>query len=189
MNPIEAKKIIDDFHKAIKDLRPEAIVQSNEDLPYGSGKIKFAHFVYGEELVKRAKITEEILQELHESYGLINSFFNEESDAINTKYREYLEGLESGIITDFRMPNPFGECESVMEYYNFLGETWFYEYRTQLLSNNLLGAFAYDGLRNTATVEKDIKTLIGLVNSAKTRKVIFPGKKTNEESVFIKKAN
>jgi hypothetical protein len=87
------------------------------------------------------------------------------------------------------MPNPFGECESVMEYYNFLGETWFYEYRTQLLSNNLLGAFAYDGLRNTATVEKDIKTLIGLVNSAKTRKVIFPGKKTNEESVFIKKAN
>jgi hypothetical protein len=186
MTPIEAKKIIENYHKSIKDMRPDAIVQSSNNLPYVPGRIKYAHFVYGEELIKLVKITEEILQEMLESYGIINSFFHEDPEPINIKYREYLEGLRNGVITDFRMPNPFGECEPVNEFYNFLGECWFREHHTDLLSGNALGAFIYDGVRDKATKEKDIKTLIEIVNTSLTRAVRYPGKKSNAESVFIR---
>ena len=186
MTPIEAKIIIDNFHKSIKDLRPNAIVQSSKELPYTYARIKYAHFVYGEEIVKHAKITEEILQEMLESYGIIESFFSEDPEPINTRYREYLEGLRNGRITDFRMPNPFGECKPVNEYHNFLGECWFYGYHTDLFTGNALGAFIYDGVRNKATKEKDIKELIKIVNTSLTRAVRYPGKKSNAESIFIR---
>jgi len=186
MTPIEAEKIIENFHKSIKDLRPNAIVQSSKELPYTYARIKYAHFVYGEEIVKHVKITEEILQEMLESYGIINSFFREDPEPINTRYREYLEGLRNGIITDFRMPNPFGECEPVNEYHNFLGECWFYEYHTSLFTKNPLGAFIYDAIRNKATKEKDIKSLIELFNTSLTRAVHYPEKKSNAESFFIR---
>lgn len=186
MTPDEAVKIIENFHKAIKDSRPNAIVQSRKELPYTSARIKYAHFVYGEFLVKQVKITEEILQEILESYGIIDSFFIEDSELINTEYRQYLKGLKSGVVTDFRMPNPFGECEPVNEFYNFLGECWFLEHHTDLLSGNALGAFIYDGVRNKATKEKDIKSLIEIVNTSLTRAIHYPGKKSNAESVFIK---
>lgn len=185
MTPAEAKKIIEVFHESIKDLRPKAVVQSFKELPYTSARIKYAHFVYGEDLVKKAKITEKILQEILESYGIINSFFSEYPDPINTRYREYMEGLRNGIITDFLMPNPFGETEPVNEFHNFLGECWFLEHHTNLFENSPLGAFIYSELRNKAIKEKDIKLLVKITNTAKTRSVVFPGKKSNEESIFI----
>ena len=185
MIPTEAKNIIDNFHKSIKDLRPNAIIQSNEKLPYTSARIKYAHFVYGEGLIKTVKITEKIFQEMLESYGIIDSFFNKDPEPINIKYREYLEGLRNGIITTFRMPNPFGECEPVNEFYNFLGECWFREHHSDFFTGNALASFIYEGVRDKATKEKDMKTLIELVNSSLTRTVCYPGKKSNAEPVFI----
>lgn len=179
MTPIEAEKIIDNFHKSIKDLRPDAIVQSSKVLPYTSARIKYAHFVYGEALIKNVKITEEKLQEVGESYGIIDSFFSEDPEPINIKYREYLKWLRNGIITDFLMPNPFGEIEPVNEFHNFLGECWFLEHRTNLFTDSPLGAFIYDGVRNKATKEKDIKVLIEIVNTGLTRAVRYPGKESN----------
>ncbi len=182
----EARKIIDDFHNSIKDLRPIAIVQSSKELPYTSARIKYAHFIYGEELVKQTKITEGVLQNIQESYGIIDSFFSEDWELINIKYREYLDGLRNGIITDFRMPNPFGECESVLEFHNFLGECWFLKHHTDLFTGNALGAFIYDGVRNKATSEKGVESLIEIVNTSLTRSVHYPRKKSKAESVFIK---
>ena len=185
MTLIEAKKIIEKYHQSIKDLRPNAIVQSSEERLYTSARIKYAHFVYGEDLIKSSKFTEETIKEIRESFGIIDSFFSEDSELINAKYREYLEGLRNGIITEFRMPNPFGEIEPVIEFHIFLDECWFLENRTKLFNDSVLGAFMYDGVRNRATKEKDIKTLIQLVNSSLTRDVCYPGKKSNAESVFI----
>lgn len=182
----EARKILDDFHNSIKDLRPTAIVQSTKELPYTSARIKFAHFVYGEALIQQTKITEGVLQQVRESYGIIDSFFSEDSELINTEYIEYLEGLKNGIITDFLMPNPFGECEPVIEFHNFLGECWFLKYHTDLFTGNALGAFIYDAVRNKATKEKDVKSLIEIVNTSLTRAVHYPGKRSNAESIFIK---
>ena len=70
MTPIEAEKIIGDFHKSIKDSRPNGIIQFNKELPYTSAKIKYAHFVYGEELVKSVKITEENVKKVLTAAGV-----------------------------------------------------------------------------------------------------------------------
>jgi hypothetical protein len=185
MRSIEAKEIIETHHQSIKDLRPNAIVQSSEVRPCTSARIKYAHFVYGEDLIKSHNVAEETIKELRESYGIIDSFFSEDSELINAKYREYIGGLRNGIITEFRMPNPFGEIEPVFEFHVFLDECWFLENRTKLFNDSVLGAFIYDGVRNKATKEKDIITLIQLVNSSLTRDVCYPGKKSNAESVFI----
>ncbi len=186
MRPIEAQKVINDFHESIKDSRPDNIVQSSKKLPYTYARIKYAHFIFAEELIGRAEMTEENFQETMESYGIINSLFSENPESINLKYREYLEGLKNGIVTDFRMPNPFGEVGSVNEIYNFIGEGWFLKHHTNLFTGNPLGAFIYEGLRNKAIKEKDIKLLIEMVNTSLTRAVRYPGKKSNAESVFIK---
>jgi len=92
MTHTEAKEIIEKFHQSIRDLRPDAIVQSTKELPYTSARIKYAHFVYGEHFIKdgfyaeaKTKETKEEMlksfekkyQELMESYGLIDSLFNE----------------------------------------------------------------------------------------------------------------
>jgi len=203
MTPIEAKKIIDDFHQSIKDSRPNAIVQSKDELPYSSAKIKSAHFVYAEYFVKQgfydyAKESKEEVdvmidsvlkkfQELIESYGLIDSLFVEDPDPINLKYREYLTELKKGKNTDFLIPNPFGETVPVNEFRNFIEEAWIIEHRTKFLSDdhNPVAAFVYDELRKKAIREDDIKLLTDLTNSSLTRTVQYPNKKTNTESVFV----
>jgi len=185
MTPTEAEHIIEQFHQAIRDLRPDAIVQSSKTLPYTSARIKYAHFVYGEYLINNVTITEAKLQEVIESYGIIESLFNEDPEPINTKYREYLEGLRNGIITHFRMPNPFGESEPVGEFHNFLGECWFLRYHTGLFTGNALGAYIYEAIRDKAIKAQDIQSLIRLANTSLTRAVTFPCKRSNAESVFV----
>lgn len=191
MTPIEAGKIKENFHKSIKDLRPDAIVQPRSDLPYGSGWIKYAHFVYGEELIKQNKMTKEMAEILTESYGIIDLFFVEDPEPINAKYKEFISSLKKGIIIDFRIPNPFGETSQVLEYSNFLGERLFEFGKDSILKDDkgediLLPAFVYEALYNKALKDKDLKLCIDIVNTSLTRAVHFPGKKSNAESVFIR---
>jgi len=58
MTPSEAEKIIEEFHNSITDLRPGEIVQSTDELPCTRARIKHAHFVYGEYIIKNASLTE-----------------------------------------------------------------------------------------------------------------------------------
>lgn len=191
MTSIEAEKIIENFHKSIKDLRPDAVVQPRNDLPYVPGWIKYAHFVYGEELIKQNMMTEKIAEMLTESYGIIDLFFVEDPEPINAKYREFISGLKQGIMIDFRMPNPFGDISQVLEYSNFLGERLFKFGQDSILKNDkgeyeLLPAFVYDALYSKALKDKDLKLCIEIVNTSLTRAVHYPGKKSNAESVFIR---
>jgi len=188
MTQNEAKKIIENYHKSIKDLRPAAIVQSNNNLPCVSGWIKYAHFVYGEELIKENIITKEIAEMLTESYGIINLFFVENPEPINEKYRDFISGLKQGAITDFRIPNPFGDIYRVAEYTDFLGEFLFKFGRDSILKDDkgeplLLPAFVYEALYNKYIKDNNLKDFIELVNSSLTRAVHFPGKKSNAESL------
>src|SRR3989344_1998741 len=122
----EARTILTDYWGIFKDLRPKEIVQSNKVLKCTSARIKFAHFVFGEHLVKTDQLDKVIFKVLMESYGLIKSLFSERAEEINQSYREHLEGLKNEFITEFRIPNPFGECAEVNEYFNFIGECLFY---------------------------------------------------------------
>jgi len=121
-----------------------------------------------------------------ESYGIIDSFFVDDPDKINSDYREYLHGLRDNRDTGYLIPNPLGECRLVNEFHNFISECWFLEYRTNLFTDSPLGAFIYEAVRNKAIKEKDISLLIQITNVAKTREVIFPGRRTTEDSVFVK---
>lgn len=185
MTPIEAEEIIEKFHQSIKDLRPNAIVQSDTLLPYTPARIKYAHFVFAEELVSNLTITDEKIKELMESYGIIDSFFVENSELVNEKYREYLARLKEGVIIDFLIPNPFGELEPVNEFRNFIGESWFIKYHTDLFSDKPIGTAIYQALREKAIREEDIKLLKEIANTSLTRSINFPHKKTNENCVFI----
>lgn len=184
----EAKNIIEKFHQSIKDLRPNAIVQDSKNLPYTSARIKYAHFVYGEHFVNNGfynktetkeemlKSVEKVCQELMESYGLIDSLFSEDAEEINVQYKEFIKGLNNGIITGFRMPNPYGETESVYEFRNFFSECWFIKHRTNIFNNNPLGSFIYDAVLNKSIKENDINTLKETANTDITRVVYYPGK-------------
>jgi len=188
MTPLQAEEILNKYWNSIKDLRPNAIVQPTSDLPYISAKIKQAHFVLGEELIKNGIMTKEFAETLMESYGIIDSLFIEDPEPINKKYREYIAGLKKGIITDFRMPNPFGECIPVLEYANFVGELLFSLGKPALITNDPvpLGAYVYDALRTKAQKDNDLNLCIEIVNTSLTRAVHYPGKKNNAESVFVK---
>jgi hypothetical protein len=188
LTALEAEKILEDFRKTIKDLRPNSIVQSVKNLPYEKGKIKYAHFFYGEHIVKENIITKEMGIMLSESYGIVDSFFVEDPESINIKYREYIAGLKSGVITDFVMPNPFGECEPVLEFINFLNECLFklgkgdmYTYK-----DGPLHTFVYNAGQKAAHKEKDLKFCIELANSRLTRTLPILDQKSDKELIFIK---
>jgi hypothetical protein len=193
MKPLEASEIIENFHKSIKDLRPNAIVQPTSDLPTVSGRIKYAHFVWGEELIRVDMMTKEIAYWLMESYGIIDSFFVEDPDPINAKYIEFLALLKKGLITDFRLLNPFGEIIPVVEFYDFIGEALVRARKDVSLEPDkdskgnkmALGAFIYEAYYNKAQKDKNVQSLIELVNSRHTRNLLLPNEKSKDELVFI----
>lgn len=122
MKPVKAEEIINNYWKSIKDLRPEAIVQSISDLPYSPGMIRYAHFVYAEWLIKENILTRKIGDRLIESYSQISKLFVEEPETINNKYREHLKMLEKGLISDFRFSEALFSVELSVEFNNFLAE-------------------------------------------------------------------
>jgi hypothetical protein len=191
MTSIEAQKIILDYHKSFKDLRPDCIVQSQSILPYVKGWIRYAHFVYGEELINQNKLSKDIAEILIESYSLIDEYFVEEPEPINEEYRKFISNLKSGLVIDFYMPNPFGNYIQALEYFNFLGERLFKLGKANILKDDkgedvLLPVYVYKGLYQKALEEKDKNLCIEIVNTRLTRAVHFPGEKSDTESVFIK---
>ena len=190
MTPIEAKEIIENYQNSIKDLRPVAIVQPQSDLPYVKGWIRYAHFVYGEELIKHNILSKDIAEMLIESYSLMDEYFVEEPEPINEQYREFISGLKKGIIIEFYMPNPFGNNLQALEYLNFLGERIFKLAKDNVLIDDrgediLLPVYIYQDLYRKALKEKDISFIIELVNTRLTRAVHFSGEKSSAESVFV----
>lgn len=188
MTAIEAVEILEKFRKTIRDLRPNSIVQSDKNLPFEKGKIKYAHFFYGEHIVKESIITKEMGIMLSESYGIVDSFFVEDPESINIKYREYLAGLKNGFITNFVMPNPFGECEPVLEFINFLNDCLFKLGKGDMytIKDGPLNTFLYNVGIKRYKINKDIKSLIRMVNTRLTRTLPILNQKNDEELIFIK---
>ena len=121
MTPIQAKKIINSYLKTIKDLRPNAIVQPTSDLPCSAGKIRYAYFVYGEYLVNEGHLSKKVMNRLITSYSHIHTYFVEDPEPINTKYREFMKGIDkSENNNDFHLSDIETPDEWALEYHNFL---------------------------------------------------------------------
>ncbi len=187
MTSQQAAKILEDYLGSIKDLRPRAIVQSTDDLPYPSSKIKYAHFVHTENLIDQNKFTKEVASMLMESYGIIDSFFVEDSDAVNTEYREFIAGLKRGIITNFKLPNPFGESKEVLDFINFFEEYLFKSGKKPLFRGDPdpKPSFIWDAVMDKVRKEKDVATYIKIVNTRLTRAIHLDNEKSGRELVFV----
>ncbi|MBU2036615.1 hypothetical protein KJ866_00165 [Patescibacteria group bacterium] len=100
MTPIEAEEIINKYWKSYKDIGPYSIVQPISDLPCSPGKIRYAHLVYGEELIKRGLIPWGISRKLSSSYQEIHSRFVDDPESINDQHKKYVENLEKGVLDE-----------------------------------------------------------------------------------------
>jgi len=89
MTPEQAEKIIDSYVAAILKIKEKNMVQPLSDLPCSPGKIRYAHFVYAESLIREGRLTEEIGGALEHSYGILNSSFVEDADKINEAFKQY----------------------------------------------------------------------------------------------------
>lgn len=186
MTITEAANILDNFTKSIKDLRPNEIVQSESVLKDTKGRIKYAHFVYAEGLLEKGVLEKDHALMLMESYGIIDSFFVENFELINKKYREHISGLKDSFITDYILPNPWGENLPVLEFENFIEEIYFKLNKEYLLGKGHISESAYyDFLSHNKKGECDLDTRKKMVNSPLTKRVIFPGRKNDDESIFI----
>ena len=163
-----AKKIIEAYRAKIRDLRPEGIVQSDRVLGRAKATIKFAHYINCEHLIEQRSFNNNDFQTLLESYGLLESHFVDDPDAINVQYRDYMANLRRGTITAFRMPNPFGDPTAVNEFYNFIGDC-FTRFGLSGLTREPLGAFIYDAVLNKARADKDLKLLREIAATPVTR--------------------
>jgi hypothetical protein len=124
MTHLEAENIIIAYSKAIKtNLRPNAIVQSISELPYSPAKIKYAHLLYAEYLVKENILTKELGDSLISSYASISTIFVEDPESINKRYRNYLKELNQGtILKDFNLSAYTVSPDSETEFNNFLAD-------------------------------------------------------------------
>lgn len=125
MTPLEAEEIINKFWKSIKSLGGATeIVQPISDLPCSQGKIKYAHFIYGEELIKKNLLTDKVGSQLIESYAKISQVFVEDPETINAEHRQYIDSLKRGVHLN---KNPRLHLAGIglkdnIEYNNFLAD-------------------------------------------------------------------
>lgn len=137
MTPTEAEKIINDYWKSFKNL-PISIMQPISDLPYSPGKIRYAHFIYGEELLKQDFLTRDISNKLSSSYADIHDKFVEDPKPINEQFKKYIKNLKNGIIDKNYQSLNIKRLEEKLsweiEYNNFLADCQG-NYRTKTKDN------------------------------------------------------
>lgn len=126
MTPLEAEEIINKYSKCIKSLDGTTeIVQPISDLPCSQGKLKFAYFIYGEELIKKKLLPEKVGSYLIESYSWICQQFAEDPETINAEHRQYIERIKQG--SEIAQNNPRltlakNAVKDSIEYNNFLAD-------------------------------------------------------------------
>ena len=101
------------------------IVQPIDDLPCSQGRIRYAHFIYAEELLKRHLLPETVGRQLCESYANIRQLFSEDAEAINAEHRLYVDYLKKGGKPKDHVRlalAKIGEEDSI-EFHNFLADS------------------------------------------------------------------
>ena len=87
--------------------------------------LKYAYFIYGEELIKNNLLPPKVGSYLIESYAWICQQFVEDPDTINAEHRQYIENIKHG--GDIGQKNPRLALAEIAvkdstEYNNFLAD-------------------------------------------------------------------
>ena len=119
-----AEKIINEYGGVIASIKDGDHVQDVFSLPYSPAKIRYAYFVYTEELINEGLFNEDIYNNLTTTYAMIDTRFVEDPDEINKAWLKYgkdekaTEFLrDKGGLSAF-MPS----LEKMVEYQNFVAD-------------------------------------------------------------------
>ncbi len=123
MNPLKAQEIVNKYIKSRKLLKPDCIVQLVSDLPCSPGKIRYAFLILGENAVKQGVLEWGVADRLATMYSQISTFYVEDPDPTNKKYKKYMKELKKGNITkNFKLTDIIAPVNMSIEYHNFLAD-------------------------------------------------------------------
>lgn len=89
MTPEEAERIIQDYGGVVASLKEGEAVLPNRILPYSKTRIKYAFYMYIEELVKMGAFEQNHADALVQTYALLYSRFQDEAAKINELHKKY----------------------------------------------------------------------------------------------------
>lgn len=126
----EADVLIDDFvgrYKIVDSKKVEFTVFPINRLPCSSGRLKYAHFIYAEYIIKGDGLTKKMGDLLIKSYAYIARFIdkdNKKIEEINKENLIHLKNLNKGKIYSSPILNEINLriLEYSIEFNNFLAE-------------------------------------------------------------------
>jgi hypothetical protein len=124
----EAEKIINVYGGLIANMPKGDRVQDVFSLPYSPARIRYAYYVYTEELINRGLFDDDIKQNLESTYALIDSRFIEADDInrLNKALRLYPKDEKAKAYVDkhggFTVGLP--STEKMVEYHNFVADCY-----------------------------------------------------------------
>lgn len=124
MTSLEAEEVINMYWNSFKDISTtDEIVQPISDLPFSTGRIKYAHFAYVEGLIMNLLFNRKIGDLIIDSYVDIRRRFADDPISLNTKWRQYRNNLNKGIVSENPI-SPLAEAalEDEIEFNNFIAE-------------------------------------------------------------------
>lgn len=89
MKPEEAEKIVQNYGGAVASLKKGDAVLPLSALPNSKARIKYAFYVYIEELTRLDAMEEDHTFALLQTYALLNTRFQKEADKINDLHRQW----------------------------------------------------------------------------------------------------
>lgn len=126
MSGEEAEKVINQYGAVIASCPKSDIVQSVFDLPYSPGRIRYAHFVYVQELIEQELFTKEIGENLKSTYAMIDSRFVENADEINKAFRKYSTDKNAQKVIDDNggLASFMPSYKKMNEFHNFIADCY-----------------------------------------------------------------
>lgn len=89
MTPEEAEQIVRDYGGAVASLKEGDAVLSTSALPYSKPRIRYAFYMYIEELVKINALDQSHVDALVQTYAMLNTRFQDDADKINQLHKQY----------------------------------------------------------------------------------------------------
>ncbi|MFZ1323772.1 MAG: hypothetical protein WAQ57_01265 [Candidatus Saccharimonadales bacterium] len=95
MKPEEAERIINDYGGAAASLPDGDAVLPLTALPYSKIRIRYAFYMYIEELIKMGVLEDEHLTAMVQTYALLNSRFQKDAEKINKLHKQYAKNEQA----------------------------------------------------------------------------------------------
>lgn len=124
MSPEEARKIVAAYGGVIADIADGDSYQDINSLPNSPAMIRYAYFVYTQEVLELGKLTEDLKNSLETTYALLDTRFIDEPEKLNKAFRLYgkSEKARQYVNSHGGLSGPMPSVAKMIEYHNFIVE-------------------------------------------------------------------